>query len=750
LGFGRPATEAVLGEVLDLAIPVRLDTGEDLQDNCVTAEVYFGENKQMQGTVQVRVEGAGMASGNQRTVRVNTTRRVDEPFVTLYLAAGCTSTISRKFVLFADPPTVVAPAPAPAGRTPAASGGRPAAGPAADAARASAQGAASLPLPETGSPAGPAAAAGTPAPRAARNPRPAPSSSSTAAPAARVAPAAGVEATSAAPAVAPSLRVTPAPPRAAAPAAAADRPRLMLDPAEAELLINPELRMAAGLEQAPSADAPVPEDLRARRAAAAAMWRALNATPEELARDKLRLQELEARLAALRQPGAASAADAGPALPGAAGAPSVLVYVLAGLSAALAAALAAVLVRRRRDPRDSQWWREEAQAAAAAASGALAAAAQPAPAEPLPPSAEPATPARRPAELPQAPAAVTPSQSPRAVWPSSRAAASASPAAAATPAAVEPATPFLPAASPAGAAAPAPAPTAAPAAAPAAELSLPGGLFGTRTAEAPRAVSVEELIDLEQQAEFFLVLGQDQAAIDLLESHVAGPAGGSPLPYLKLLELYRRRDDRQAYENLRERFNGRFNAYAPHWDADLQSGHSLSDYPGVIERLQALWTTPERAMEVLQASLLRSDPQADTFDLPAYRELLFLYSVARDLAEREAGQPPVDLLLPFGDEPAAVERLTATRPVKTHPAAQPPLVVDFTLDDIEPPADPVRPITPITPPGGSSGATPLGALPSGATSADELPSGATPPGGTVAPDTGPIEFEHIEIPKKPG
>ena len=33
---------------------------------------------------------------------------------------------------------------------------------------------------------------------------------------------------------------------------------------------------------------------------------------------------------------------------------------------------------------------------------------------------------------------------------------------------------------------------------------------------APRDVSVEELIDLEQQAEFFVVLGQDEAAIDLL------------------------------------------------------------------------------------------------------------------------------------------------------------------------------------------------------------------------------------------
>lgn len=701
LGFGRPSAEAVLGEVLDLSIPVRLDAGEDLQDNCLTAEVYFGDNKQMQGTVQVRVEGAGVAGGNQRTVRVTSTRRVDEPFVTLYLAAGCTSTISRKFVLFADPPSTapVVVAQAPAGGTPRAAGpsgdavaGVVPAAPPQKAAR-SPRRSAATPSRQTASAAAPDAGA--------------PSSGRAAAPSRSATPAAPAAAAT----VDPSLRVSPAPARTAVAEEGAGRPRLMLDPAEAELLITPELRMAAGLEQAPSADAPVPADLRARRAAAAAMWRALNASPEDIARDRLRLQELEARLAALRQTGTAGAPAAGAAAPGSAG-PGVLVYGLAGLSAALAAALAAVLLRRRREPRDSQWWGDEARAAAAQASPVADAAVAPAP-EPEPtPSSPPAAPAaagtvpaaRRTAELPQAPAPVTPSQSPRAVWPSSRTPAGAAPAATPTPN-------------------PPPAPAAQ-----TPELSLPGGLFGTRAADAQRAVSVEELIDLEQQAEFFLVLGQDQAAIDLLESHVAGPAGGSPLPYLKLLELYRRRDDRQAYENLRERFNGRFNAYAPDWDADLQSGHSLSDYPGVIERLQALWTSPEKAMEVLQASLLRSDPQAATFDLPAYRELLFLYSVARDLAERQAGQPPVDLLLPFGDDvppaPAVVEPLMATRPVKAQPSAQPPLVVDFTLDDIEP-ADAVPPNTPITPP-------------------------PSAPSASAPPDTGPIEFEHIDIPKKSG
>ena len=174
----------------------------------------------------------------------------------------------------------------------------------------------------------------------------------------------------------------------------------------------------------------------------------------------------------------------------------------------------------------------------------------------------------------------------------------------------------------------------------------------------------EELIDLEQQADFFVVLGQDDAAIDLLMGHVRSSGGASPLPYLKLLEIYRRRGDREAYERIRSRFNRRFNAYAPDWDADMQHGRSLEDYPETISRLQALWATPTRAMATLDASLFRRNKTDETFDLPAYRELLFLYSVSRDLAEHGGGAPlaDVDVLLPLNDDPNAepISHLSAT------------------------------------------------------------------------------------------
>jgi hypothetical protein len=177
-------------------------------------------------------------------------------------------------------------------------------------------------------------------------------------------------------------------------------------------------------------------------------------------------------------------------------------------------------------------------------------------------------------------------------------------------------------------------------------------------------LSVEELIDLEQQAEFFVVLGQDEAAIDLLMGHLRSTGGSSPLPYLKLLEIYRRQGDREAYTRTRERFNRRFNAYAPDWDSDPQDGRALEAYPEMIERLQSLWARPTQVIEVLDAALFRRDQSEDTFDVPAYRELVLLYSVVRDLAEHDGGAPVVDLLLPI--EPAGAEHadsiLTAPAP----------------------------------------------------------------------------------------
>lgn len=200
--------------------------------------------------------------------------------------------------------------------------------------------------------------------------------------------------------------------------------------------------------------------------------------------------------------------------------------------------------------------------------------------------------------------------------------------------------------------------------------------FSFGTGVPPRPVSVEELLDLDQQVDFFIVLGQEQAAIDLLLGHVRSTGGINALPYFKLLEIYREKGDDEAYERTRERFNQRFNAFAPAVDGDLMAGRTLEDYADVVLRLQRAWPQPLRAAAELESLLLRR-ADLEPFDLPAYREILMLHALVRDLpagamqpatttALKVAATPPakaalavpqadadadaeVDLLLPLDD-----------------------------------------------------------------------------------------------------
>lgn len=163
-------------------------------------------------------------------------------------------------------------------------------------------------------------------------------------------------------------------------------------------------------------------------------------------------------------------------------------------------------------------------------------------------------------------------------------------------------------------------------------------------------LSMEELIDLEQQVEFFSVLGQDDAAVELLVASLERGAGASPLPYLQLLEIQRRQDDEAGHARTRAAYARSFGVEAPAWDADLHAGRSLEDHPQTLARLQALWPTPLHAMKTLGRLLLRADPAAPVFDPPACRELLFLYAVAREHAGHvETDFGSIDLFLPLED-----------------------------------------------------------------------------------------------------
>lgn len=605
-GISTGPSATVLGQPLDFPVQVRLDSGETLTADCVGAEVHLSDQRLPPNAVRTVIDQ--QASGTAR-VRVQTQQAIDEPVVSITLRVGCAAPITRRFVVFADPPSAVAP-PAAVAPPPAAL-----AVVQADAVQ--------PPVVALVNPAGEPRNAGAAADRVRSSPRAAERGTKRPMPAATAVPRPALAVKSQAkPAVVKSVVAAPS-------VAAAPAPRLTLEPA----LPSPQAAAAARAE-ADAVGAALTAVAQAASAAQAAAVAAsasldrmanLERTVTQLRNDAQANQALVAQLREKLDQAQGGGQWLWPLL--------LLALALAGLPAWLAWRLG-----RLQSLRQVAWVPHSSTVAAAqdasqrpgamadqqgrAATGAASFMSTDVPT--FPPRSGLGSVQTVPGSSVLTPgfaAHLTPSQRPLLpAWPA--------------PGGVASNGRELPDVSPMDTPMARTEPMPAP---------LRGGESNVRD------VSIEELIDLEQQAEFFVVLGQDEAAVDLLVDHLRSTGGGSPLPYLKLLEIYSRTGDRGAYERNRARFNHRFNAYAPEWGSDLAQGRSLEDYPGILPRLEQVWPRPLDAMAELEALLFRKS-RGELFELPAYREVLFLYALARDLLDREAADTgTVDLLLPLTD-----------------------------------------------------------------------------------------------------
>lgn len=687
IGFGRIANGTQLGQRLDFAATVQLAANEILPRECIAAEVSSGENKLQPGQLRITLEGPN--GSPDRRVRITSTSVIDEPVVTVRVTLGCSSKISRTFVTFIDPPLIYAAHGSPQVL------------------------AAELPVQRSDSQVAPllatvegapkrtstrsrvvptptsalllAGASQAQSPSSQRRPSRDISSQGTAQPAQRQRAERMAVALAAARTVArATTRTVSAPsvdqriagaavPQRAKPvrASATTGPRLKLDAAptaSAFATTTPVLAVAAG--------GPASVDLAASAAIAASVA-TVDGLTAELAIERERVHGLEQNQVRLASESKAvqatllamqtrfKATEAGRDS-------SRLLDLLAWLVGGLTLAVGVLVWQQMRARRAVAWWQQAERASRLALESALPVPADEVVVEPVPAiTAEPvaielvvreATDAQpvaliaRPVAFPvddmTRPAPFVMS-APRSIFESSRGVAL-SVAMATTVAKID-------------------------------EPTLP--------ASSVSELSVEELIDLEQQADFFAVLGQDDAAIDLLMSHVLGAGNQSPLPYLNLLEIHRRLGNMSAYQNICERFNDRFNARAPEWETDLQMGRGLVDYPNKMAQLASLWNSLSRAMQILDAAVFRRDDHEEPFELPAYRELLLLYSVARDLAAADGVLDPdcgVDLLLPldpFDDAP--ITCLVATEPLADARDGKPataPVDLDISFEPVELPA----------------------------------------------------------------
>ncbi len=165
--------------------------------------------------------------------------------------------------------------------------------------------------------------------------------------------------------------------------------------------------------------------------------------------------------------------------------------------------------------------------------------------------------------------------------------------------------------------------------------SAPGGIHRDLSQSlhaSLHAINTQEMLDVRQQADFFMTLGQHEEAISLLEGSIRENEASNPLVYLDLLKVLHTLSRKPAFDHFRSEFNdiftGRVHAYATFG----QPGNTLDAYPQICAEISEQWGT-EGAVDFLEQCMVRrlEDSAEMYFDLDAFRDLLTLHAVASRL-----------------------------------------------------------------------------------------------------------------------
>lgn len=563
MSLGVPQGAALIGRPLDVSVPSTLDPGEDPAGLCLEADVYYAGNKLARSWVQVSADKVG-PNGQGFLIHIRSALPVNEPVVSLQLRAGCQQKTERRYVLLAD----LAPDP----------------------------GVQTLPqlvTPRQGvSRSGRDGTSGTVAPASGRRS----GARALAEPASSVS---GDITRSAAPADSLQLRSGRSLGRQGQ---SADRKRkggsgarLKLEPLDLTVERDPLLKASGELMTLPSSSAQ-------ERSAAAALWRALTAQPEDLLRDAEKLQSLEATVQsqqASAQKGRMLVDDLTAQITRARSEryANGLVYTLVTLL--LIALIAVAYLMRRRIVLQGAthdklpWWRKSEVQEKGWSNSALDAGTHSWDGEAPIDDKSPGNPGV--ADGPPSGVELDLNLgASRRTGP---------------------------------------------------QAKLVGGRRSTDSVSPPRrdrpdfvlsmtpsrAVKAEELFDVQQQADFFVSLGQHEQAIEVLRNHISDNVQTSALVYLDLFDLYHQLKRREDYEALRKEFNDRFNSKIPAFGLYDEMSPGLEAYQTALTRIEALWPS-RKVLEVIEESMFRQpDAGEEAFNLEAYRELLILYAVAREI-----------------------------------------------------------------------------------------------------------------------
>ncbi len=647
LSLGRSRGAALLGRPLDVSILATIEPQEATPEaSCFSPEVFYGDT--LVGSQNVSVTPV-RTSPTELSLRVRSSLAIDEPFVTVYVRSACGSNVSRRYVLLSDSPSEPAPsvqAPvvpfvalaAPIARLPSAAPPNAASVDPEAAARRAERAAKRAAQQQEQRQAAKAASAKAQAEAATKDVEASTSPLSARAEAQRLAKAR----TGMSPTLGSSTKTNTG--------------RLKVDLLDPSSGRDPSLRASAELLSLPTNDVQT-------RAQAAAIWRAINSSPEDILRDTERLKVLETEVRAMSELTKRQTKDLGTLKSDLVQAQrgqyaNPFVYALGAL--ALAALAFAAWAWQRSRSASAPWWgsaqspktssvstdgkksppaRSNSQAFSAAEDaerdrerelGFVAA-------------SQLVTPPSAPMPLSAAPAAMARTSMQRGLDMQSR----------------HPSPELL-------------ASVAERRTVPSARRSgdSPSG-FEPSAVAGLRPVNAEELFDIQQQADFFMSLGQHAQAIDILQNHIGENVETSALAYLDLFDIYHKVGMQEDFATLREEFNRVFNAQVPEYAKYGLNSRGLEDYASAMERITVLWPNV-KVLEVIEESIFRKpDRDNQPFDLLAYRELMLLYAVAKDVCENEDDvggmqvdfdmtQPP-DISLSSDDSNAAAGAPRAAR-----------------------------------------------------------------------------------------
>jgi len=216
----------------------------------------------------------------------------------------------------------------------------------------------------------------------------------------------------------------------------------------------------------------------------------------------------------------------------------------------------------------------------------------------------------------------------------------------------------------------------------------PAPLAATMAHPAQRMVNTEELFDVQQQSDFFLSLGQHDQAIAVLREHIAANPGTSALAYLDLLKIYHSQGRKEEYDRLRQDFSTNFNAGVPPFEKFEEAGRGLEHYRGTLARIEAQWPA-SGTLPLIEELVFRKpgNRDEDSFDLAAYRELLLLYSVAKEVIDPDSAPPAPVTPLSYADTHFhSLQSSSGPVPLATVPAALATAAAEF--DDAVMPVPP--------------------------------------------------------------